>query len=418
MRRPGAYAGVVAACALPRAAVLVHERDAVMSNFEKSILIARVFVKSGTFGYIPGEPTAYTQPMYAWFLIAIDWIAGLRWWSIGTAQILVAVATALLVYEVGRRFLTPGIGLIAALIATLHPYLVWHDVHGNREILDQLLGVAMFGLALAVRSPVGAAGLGAVGGLAILSNTRLVLFPIALGAFLLWRGRGWAAALTVPVVAAIVLVPWVARNKAEVGCWAITTDARALWKANNVNTYETLAKGLWIDQVPDIPQRFGLHPKWLTPQEAGNQYPAKKIHVDECMQQHHYEHLVFQFWEHHPGAKAKLMLQATRMLWDPRVRQEDSPSGFGGIRKWVEPVYVIPLYLLAIAGLFFVQRVFRVLALIFIGYETLGAWVFAGTTRYRVPWDFLLALLAAAAIARVPFGKAAAPFRRPSSQNL
>src|SRR5262249_6104795 len=157
VRRPGAYAIVVAACALPRAAVLVHERDAVMENFEKSILIARVFVKSGTFGYIPGEPTAYTQPLYAWFLIAIDWIAGLHWWSVGTAQILVAAATALLVYEVGRRSLSPGIGLIAALIATLQPYLVWHDVHGNREILDQLLGVAMFALALAVRSPVGAA---------------------------------------------------------------------------------------------------------------------------------------------------------------------------------------------------------------------------------------------------------------------
>ena len=29
-----------------------------------------------------------------------------------------------------------------------------------------------------------------------------------------------------------------------------------------------------------------------------------------------------------------------------------------------------------------------------------NAWVFAGTTRYRVPWDFVLALLAGAAIDR------------------
>ena len=63
-------------------------------------------------------------------------------------QILVAVATSIVVFETGRRFLSARIGLIAAVIATLQPYLVWHDVHGNREILDQLLGAALFGLTL------------------------------------------------------------------------------------------------------------------------------------------------------------------------------------------------------------------------------------------------------------------------------
>jgi 4-amino-4-deoxy-L-arabinose transferase-like glycosyltransferase len=407
---------VIATCALPRVAVLLHERSSVMTNFEKSIIIARVFVASKTFGYIPGEPTAYTQPLYGWFLIAIDWIAGLHWWSVGTAQIVVAVATAIGVYELGRRYVSPRSALLAALIATLNPYLVWHDVHGNREILDQLLGVALFWLAIAARTPATGVILGAVTGVAILSNTRLVLLPVVLAVFVLRNRAGWVTAIAVPVAAAVVLAPWVVRNKVEVGCWAITTDARALWKANNANTYETLAKGLWIDQVPDIPERRGQPDKWLTPQEAGNEYPTKTIHIDECMQQHHYEHLVLKFWEHHPGAKAKLAVQATRMLWDPRVRQEDSPSGFGGIRSWVEPAFAIPLYLLALAGLFVVPRAVRTLALIFVGYETLAAWVFAGTTRYRVPWDFVLALLAAAAIARVPFARAA-PFRRPLSQN-
>ena len=30
-----------------------------------------------------------------------------------------------------------------ALLATLHPYIVWHDVHLNREILDQALAAAL-----------------------------------------------------------------------------------------------------------------------------------------------------------------------------------------------------------------------------------------------------------------------------------
>ena len=41
-----------------------------LANFEKSDLLARVFVETGTFGYVPGEPSAYTQPLYGWFLIA------------------------------------------------------------------------------------------------------------------------------------------------------------------------------------------------------------------------------------------------------------------------------------------------------------------------------------------------------------
>src|SRR5262249_33699351 len=123
--------------------------------------------------------------------------------------------------------------------------------------------------------------------------------------------------------------------------------------------------------------------------------------VPECTQQKKYEHLVFQFWRHHPGTKAKLALQATEMLWNPRVGIEGAQeSGVDSLRKWVEPLYTVPLFLLAIAGLFYVPLAVRVLALIFVFYETAAAWVFAGTTRYRVPWDFVLALLAAAALDR------------------
>jgi len=95
------------------------------------------------------------------------------------------------------------------------------------------------------------------------------------------------------------------------------------------------------------------------------------------------------------------MAQATWMMWDPQVGIEGAQeSGVDSIRKWVEPLYTVPLFLLAIVGLFFVPVAFRVLALIFVLYETAAAWVFAGTTRYRVPWDFVLALLAAAALDR------------------
>jgi hypothetical protein len=230
----------------------------------------------------------------------------------------------------------------------------------------------------------------------------------------------------VPVLAAVAVAPWVVRNKVQVGCFAITTDARALWKANDQYTYATLASGAWIDDVPardhhDVPPRYGADAlKWRTPQEAGVYYTTHhvKLPIDECAQMSYYEHQVETFWEHHPGEKGKLMAQATRMLWDPRVGLEGSPnSGIDRLRSYVEPLYMVPLYLLALAGLFAVTAPFRVLALIFVGYETLAAWVFAGTTRYRVPWDFVLALLASAAIARW-WPLVSSRLTRPSSQNL
>jgi hypothetical protein len=93
------------------------------------------------------------------------------------------------------------------------------------------------------------------------------------------------------------------------------------------------------------------------------------------------------------------------MLWDPRpIRTETGPDAGGNrsLRTWAEASYAIPLFLLALLGLGLraLPRPFLVLTIVFLVYETLAAMLFAGATRYRVPWDFVLALLAAAAIDR------------------
>jgi hypothetical protein len=69
------------------------------------------------------------------------------------------------------------------------------------------------------------------------------------------------------------------------------------------------------------------------------------------------------------------------------------------------------VFLLALAGLALVPRRFAALALLFVLYETAAAVVFAGQTRYRVAWDFILAVLAAAAIERIVAARRA---RRPT----
>jgi 4-amino-4-deoxy-L-arabinose transferase-like glycosyltransferase len=396
---------VITAAALPRLAVLAIERGDILTRYvEKSDTFAQTLVSSGTFGFLPGVPSAYTQPLYAWFLAALYWPLERTWLVVGLAQIVVSVATALVVLLIGRRLSSVRTGVIAALITTLHPYLVWHDVHVNREILDGFLLALLVLLALAAHdkaSPWLAAGAGAVAGLAILSNARLLLLPFVIAAFVAWQrlpGRRALLTLLVLVAAGAVITPWVVRNQVVIGCATITTDSRALWKANNPATYDILAHGGWIDDVPDLP---GV-PPW--PEKAAGISVAAAKAVDECAQSRFYRDKVLDFWRDHPGEKARLSLQAVGMLWSPFLSVVADDPGQQGIsnllQRTVEPAFTLLLYAFALWGAFLAPRRFVALTAVLLAFNTAAAIVFAGTTRYRVPWDFLLALLAAFALER------------------
>jgi 4-amino-4-deoxy-L-arabinose transferase-like glycosyltransferase len=407
MSRRLAAAIVVAAAVVPRLVVLLAERGTILSELvEKSDRFAQTLVASGTFGFLPGRPSGYTQPLYAWFLAGLYQVAERHWLVVGLAHIVLAALTALVVFEIGRRVVSLEVGVLGATIATLHPFLVWHDVHLNREIVDQLLLAVVALLALVVverRSTWLALALGVATGLAILGNARLALLPLVLAGFVAWhRLRGSRKVLAAGAVllgAALVVTPWMARNEGTVGCFVLTTDTRALWKANNESTYETLDRGGWIDDVPE--PRGG--PPW--PELAADLTLAgRPTQVDECRQQRYYRELVFDFWRDEPGEKARLAGQAVRMLWSPTFSVDSDDESRGRLaelgRDVVEPAYMVAVYVLALVGAFLVPRRFLALLLLLEAYSTLAAIAFAGTVRYRAPFDFLLALLAAAALMR------------------
>jgi len=417
--RRRAYAALAAVCALPRLAILLHERATILSTFtEKSDTFALTFVQHGTFGFIPGEPSAATQPLYGWFLIPVYWIFGRSWESVGIAQLALAIATVWLVYEIGRRVLGRRAGLIGAAIATLNPYLAWHDMHVNREIVDQVCAAALVLLTLIIAerpSKKLAALLGVTTGLAMLGNTRLVFIPFLCAVYLLWRLP--RTRFTVAIVAlvfagaAVAVTPWLVRNEVQLGCVTLTTDGKALWKANNTQTYALLSSGQWIDNIaPDSPRPPA--PNQLSPEDAWGYYVKpgvpKQYAIDhypnECVEMSFYEHLTFQYWEHHPSNKAKLAALSEQLLWQPNVIETSGRNGAGTQldvgRRVVQPIYMWALYVLAAAGLFFAPRAFLALALLLLAYQSVCAAVFVGATRYLIAWDFLVALLAAAAVKR------------------
>lgn len=402
-----AVVGVALAAALPRLAVLVVEREAILEEYvEKSDRFATTLVESGTFGFLPGVPSAYTQPLYAWFLAGLYWPFGRSWFAVGLAHVVVAVVTALLVLAIGRHVASTRIGVIAALVTTLHPYVVWHDVHVNRELLDGLLLAGIAYLALLAhdrRSPRLAVATGALIGVAILGNSRLVLLPVVLAPFLVWQLRpglrAVAVGMLVVIVAVVVVAPWALRNRSQVGCLAITTDSRALWKANNPATYGVLDRGGWIDDVPELEGG----PPW--PELAADlTLGGKPTSVDECAQMRLYRDEVLDFWREQPGEKVRLALQATQMLWSPFLSvaaDDQEQQGLSALaQRTVEPAFTLVLYAFALWGAFLAPRRLVALVALLLAYNTATAMVFAGTVRYRVPWDFLLALLAAFALER------------------
>ncbi len=407
MTRRLALAIVLVAAIVPRAVVLLAERRAILEELvEKSDRFAQTLVASGTFGFLPGRPSGYTQPLYAWFLAGLYQIFERHWLVVGIAHIAVAALTAVLVFEIGRRVVSVEVGLVGATITTLHPFLVWHDMHLNREILDGLLIAVVALLALVVAERKGALlalALGAAAGLAILGNARLALVPLVLAAFVAFpverSRRSLLLAAGVLLGAAVVVTPWIVRNEISVGCYALTTDTRALWKANNENTREILDGGGWIDDVPEPPGR----PPW--PEKAADLTLAGiPTEIDECRQQRYYRELVVDFWRENPDEKGRLAAQAVQMLWSPTFSVDSDDAGRGRVaelgRDVVEPVFMVAVYLLAILGAVLAPRRFVALVFLLVGYNTLVAMAFAGTVRYRAPFDFLLAILAAVALVR------------------
>ncbi len=406
MTRRTAILVVSLAAVLPRLLVVAVERDDLIGSLpEKSDRFARTLVDSGTFGFIAGVPSGYTQPLYALFLAPLYATFGHSWAAVGLAQIVVATGTALLVYAIGCRIATRGIGVVAALLSTLHPYLIWHDVHVNREVLDGFLAALLTLLVVIATERASvriAASAGLATGFAILGNARLTLLPVALAGYLLWtiapRRSGVLAAAALVVATGVVVTPWVVRNDISVGCATITTDARALWKANNPATFRILRDGGWIDQVPEIPGA----PPW--PELAADLTAGgKPTAIDECAQMRFYRSEVMHFWRTEPREKAKLSAQAAWMLWRPSVTVEEGGSRSAGsrlARNVFEPLYVLALYALALAGLARLPRRYLALTLLLLAYGTVMAMVFAGTVRYRAPWDFLLCVPAAITLAR------------------
>ena len=193
--------------------------------------------------------------------------------------------------------------------------------------------------------------------------------------------------------------PGSARNKVEVGCYAITTDARALWKSNNP-VHAKRARPRRMDR-----RRSGAAGSAPWPELAADLTLAgTPTSVDECAQMRLYRERGARVLAREPGREgpARSAGDEDALESDPiRVRREVAAvlPGPHGARSNPRSWSVSTSWRSRVSSSH---------------PDTSSHWrsccspttrspamVFAGTARYRAPWDFLLALLAAFALAEI-----------------
>jgi 4-amino-4-deoxy-L-arabinose transferase-like glycosyltransferase len=174
-----------------------------------------------------GQPTAYYPVGYPAVLGFIFAIMKLFPFgenepvAVGAFNLLVGLATVLLVFEAGRRLFDNRIGLVAAGLIAVYPNLIYHTGVALTETFFNFL--MMGALVVLVWRPwsrrFGHGQLALFGALLGLSAlVRPISFLVLPGLLVVWllAGLGWRRAIgylaVIGVTAAVVIAPWTIRN--------------------------------------------------------------------------------------------------------------------------------------------------------------------------------------------------------------
>ena len=138
------------------------------------------------------------------------------------------------------------------------------------------------------------------------------------------------------------MTPWLVRNKVQLGCWTMTTDGRALWKANNLQTYGLLSPASGSTTSHELaaadaaePANAGGRVRLL--REARPDVALPRTIRTSASQMSFYEHLTIAVLAASIRAnKAKLAALSVKLLWQPNVfetsgrqRRRDTTSTSG-----------------------------------------------------------------------------------------
>ena len=246
--------------------------------------IAQNIAAGNGFAWGPGEPTSIRPPLYPGLLAAVWTAVPNNLQAIRVLQMLLTLATAVLVYRLGSRVYDPTVGAWAAAATWLYPSLIFANFLILTETLFTFLLIGFVLLAVRlIQAPrlSTAFACGATLGLAALTRSILWPLPLVLCPLLTLLLRGpLTRRLLLPALVfagyAVVVAPWAARNtrlqrvftvvdtmggiNLRMGNYEYTPDDR-MWDAVSLAGEKSWVHGLSAD-LPGRSISEGEKEKW------------------------------------------------------------------------------------------------------------------------------------------------------------
>ncbi len=370
---------------------------------------------------LPRYPGAWQPPGYTAFVAAVLGVSGRSLTAVKLAQVVLGAASTLLVLALGRAWFGPRAGQAAAWLFAFYPNLVAFTHYLFSETLFVFLLLAGL-LALARRErppgPRAAVLAGALLGLAALTRAALLYFVPVLSAWLLLvhrarRRAALTAAGLVLVAAGLVILPWTIRNTLLHGGLVLieTNSAYNLWRGNGPGAFERRSD----PAIPHYPWPFDGLP--LSP--VGNRHARiliedarRELGRTELSDRDVVGYARAAAWREVRSDPTTFVLRIVPRLvdmWNPTsfLVRHLHVGAYGTVPRlaaflvaWAAVLAYLAAAALALAGAWLERRnpATGLIALIVLFYSAISAVSF-GLTRFRLPLEPLLLLLAGPALA-------------------
>lgn len=409
-------------------------------------LLARGHLFVDSYGWFASNgqklgPSAGDPPLFTMFLAVLAKLGITSGTGMRVATGLLGVAGVVLIALLTRKLVGPRAGLIAGAIAAVYPMLWIND----GMLLSETLYVPMITLALIAayrfweRPSYGTAAIfGVALALAALTRGEALLLFAVMALPILWglRSMGFGMlvkwAFTTWIVGGLLIAPWVLFNltRFQEPVLMTSTTGAVLSSANCDTTYygesigyygncfdEYVQKGYLIGKVPTCDQAAvdaaNVDPK----SEGAARCWPNGDNYDESQRDKLSRDLAVEYMKTHKSRMPVVMLARAGRIWDvyvPQLGRDDEPLGQNvrfnwqveGRGKRASEVGVLFFYaLLPFAGIglwsMWRQRIpVSPLVSLAVVITVTSAFTF-GVTRYRVPVDVVLVVLAAAGVERL-----------------
>jgi 4-amino-4-deoxy-L-arabinose transferase-like glycosyltransferase len=407
---------ILAVAAVLRLLFLIKFHDELWTRREKGFwLMGWNWVNGLGFGIAENCPSSFRAPLYILFTVPFLFFFGTDYtWPLGLAQLVVSVANVYLIYRIGKEWRSPRVGLVGAAFAAVYPYVLYHDTQYYITFLFtffMLLAVWGWLVLERARNLQIAALTGLSLGLASLATSGPIVFFAPLASFWLWwRWRNLKAAAKAVGIAALFTVltlsPWIFRNwKLHHAFVPLTTDAgRAAQIAYNPWALHLLTNKLHGDLTPWVDDVL------RTPMQGRGQRGCGYLGMTELENTKRWQTIAWDWVRAHPGESAVLAFVKFNQLWRPWLWTPKDAVGENGAiifsavaMNWAYALSYAPLLILAafewLASSKNERRRGWLFVLLAIAFSLTYSLTYA-YTKYRIPFDAILAVMAAAGVWR------------------